>query len=111
MDKTIDTRATEFAEREYEVNEIDREALRKGYYWGAKDTMDLPLSLRLTDSERERIKGIYQEAALLSAEQHIKEMQIDVTEHPEVFYFGKRKAIESIFGKEFFNENKTDEKA
>ena len=58
---TIEEMATEFAEREYEVGEIDRDALRKGYYWGAKDTMALPLSACLTDAERERVRGIYKD--------------------------------------------------
>ena len=44
IEEMIDVRANEFAEREYEVGDIDRDALRKGYYWGAKDTMSFALS-------------------------------------------------------------------
>lgn len=33
--KDIEKAANEFADREYEYNDIDRDALYKGFYWGA----------------------------------------------------------------------------
>lgn len=32
----IEKAANEFADREYEYNDIDRDALYKGFYWGAQ---------------------------------------------------------------------------
>ncbi len=89
-DKKIDARATEFAEREYEVGEIDYDALRKGYYWGAKDTMSLPLASRLTDSEREKIIEKYGHS----------------TGNGYISASGFRLELEEIFGKELFTDNK-----
>lgn len=34
--KDIEKAANEFADREYEYNDIDRDALYKGFYWGAQ---------------------------------------------------------------------------
>lgn len=93
-DEKIDARATEFAEREYEVGEIDRDALRKGYYWGAKDTMSLPLADRLTDSEREKIRAFYNGDTF---------GELDFIE-----LISCRRVLESIFGKEIFGKEVSD---
>lgn len=49
--KDIEKAANEFADREYEYNDIDRDALYKGFYWGAQwrinsvwhDASEIPL--------------------------------------------------------------------
>lgn len=60
MDKTRREKLAEaFAEREYEIGQVDRDALYKGYYHGMKDFMSLPISDRLTEEEKEKIRTMY----------------------------------------------------
>ena len=60
MDETKREEMTEaFAEREYEIGQVDRDALYKGYYHGMRDFMSLLISDRLTEEEREKIRTIY----------------------------------------------------
>lgn len=91
MTQTIEEAAREFAEREAEVGDIDRNALHKGYYWGAKDFMSQPLAARLTDAEKEKIRKEY----------------ADMSEYPTEHDMGYtvamvRSLLERIFGKELF---------
>lgn len=39
MNKTIEEAAKEFADREYEIGQVDWDALYKGYYHGMKDAL------------------------------------------------------------------------
>lgn len=60
MDETKRKKLSEaFAEREYEIGQVDRDALYKGYYHGMKDSLSLPITDRLTDEEKEEIRTMY----------------------------------------------------
>lgn len=96
MTKTIEEAAREFAEREAEIGDIDRDALHKGYYRGAKDFMSLPLSERLTPAEKEGILKLHTRYAE------------DITKYNDEVISanceGVMHAIELIFGKEMFKK-------
>lgn len=63
MTKTIEEAAKRFANREYEIGQVDWDALYKGYYHGMKDLFAKPLSDRLTAAEKERVREKYWQAA------------------------------------------------
>lgn len=94
MTKTIEDAATVFANREYEIGQIDWDALHKGYYHGMKDLFSQPLASRLTAEEKERVRKEYWQAA---------KDWIEVGDARG--YCRTCVALESIFGAEFFKDS------
>lgn len=90
MSKTIEKAAREFADREYEVGEVDWDALYKGYCWGAKGTLSQPLADRLTTVEKERVRAYY------NGETFGKVSLIELLSY--------RRVLDGIFGEDFFKD-------
>lgn len=66
---------------------------------GAQWLMTLPLSDRLTDEEKERIKAIYSES-----QRWLNEEPNEYNSTLKVIAVGLQDRLERIFGKELFNE-------
>lgn len=104
MSKTIEEAAREYAnenmwypgETSYESDIIAMEdSFADAFKAGASHVLSLPLSQRLTDEERERVKGLHYHLTSVLAYCHPSADNIvEATIHD----------IESIFGKEFFGE-------
>lgn len=107
--KTIEEASKIFADKEYEIGQVDWDALYKGYYHGMKDLLDKPLADRLTAEEREKIRDSYIRArAFYKAENNLSK------EAPEHEYQGavwrcQMELLESIFGAEMFAEEGGEE--
>lgn len=98
--KTIEERAREHA-AELRVSAAVPVALtdiaESTYKCGAEDIMVLPLAACLTDSERERVRDYYEMAQSNSRKNFAGEDRYEQ---------GAIDVLESIFGKELFNDNK-----
>ena len=82
----------------FDCCECPADSYEDGFKAGADHILSLPLSQRLTDEERERVRRIYKELKRLCAEH-----RDSVFRWVEV-YKGKYELLESIFGKELFGE-------
>lgn len=108
MTKTIEEAAKSFANREYEIGQVDWDALYKGYYHGIKDFLAKPLRDRLTEAEKERVRKMYKEAVEGKCE--LEKMQPQNTHAKNSIAMkigvnmGRILALESIFGSDFFKE-------
>lgn len=101
MAKTIEEMAREYAKvkvGDYDYLGNEYEAYLDGNEDAVKYILSLPLSNRLTDSERERIRAEYDRYM----EQFCQTRDVMAKE----FAMGQLNAYESIFGEEFFNETK-----
>lgn len=107
MAKTIEEMAREYANEKWgsitdcpSVGVVKRDA-QQGFVAGANAVLSLPLVDRLTDSERERIRAIYHECELIEMNDN-PNLSAEIVGNAGV----KMELLESIFGKNFFNENK-----
>ena len=82
----------------FDCCECPADSYEDGFKAGADHILSLPLSQRLTDEERERVRRIYKELKRLCVEH-----RDSVFRWVEV-YKGKYELLESIFGKELFGE-------
>lgn len=105
MTKTIEELASE-----YYLNEVingdtcdDKDGWTDCFVSGAKALMQLPLSLRMTAEEKESIKGYYSEAQGWLDE---KTSFDNPNEHLRICAVAIQDRLESIFGKDFFKEDK-----
>ena len=94
----------------FHCSDTVRSIADKAFKSGANWLMQQPLSDRLTEEEKERIKAIYKrEADSMELETYrIKTAENEITKvcHESNFWQAKLKAdmLEQIFGKELFNE-------
>lgn len=115
MSKTIEEAAKEFVANYYEleeygdeVSDIEIDNSEECFIGGASHVLSLPLSQRLTDEERERIKANYADAKDIHArcvgtmcKNHIADLH---NEYNKGLNMGIIIALKHIFGKELFGE-------
>lgn len=108
MTKTIEEAAKEFADREYEIGQVDWDALYKGYYHGMKDLFAKPIRDRLTAEEKERVRKMYKEAVEGKCELEKMQPQNTYAKNSIAMRIGVNTGciltLESIFGADFFKE-------
>ena len=115
MTKTIEEAARDFVANYYdleeygdEVSDIEIDNSEECFIAGATHVLSLPLSQRLTDEERERIKANYADAKDIHArcvgtmcKNHIADLH---NEYNKGLNMGIIIALKHIFGKELFGE-------
>ena len=115
MTKKIEEAAKEFVANYYEleeygdeVSDIEIDNSEECFIAGAEHVLSLPLSQRLTDEERERIKANYADAKDIHArcvgtmcKNHIADLH---NEYNKGLNMGIIIALKHIFGKELFGE-------
>ena len=108
MTKTIEEAAREFAEENWTdfracewPKEYVTENLEYAFEEGAAHVLSLPLSQRLTDEEREKMRKMYSEAQSWLDE---KPTLDGCNSYLRVCAVAIQSRLESIFGKELFGE-------
>ena len=82
----------------FDCCECPADSYEDGFKDGASHVMSLPLSSRLTDEEKERVRRIYE------ADKRLCEEAKDSVFRWSEIYKGRYKLLESIFGADFFKE-------
>lgn len=119
MTKTIEEAAREYAnenmwypgETSYESDIIAMEdSFADAFKAGATHVLSLPLSQRLTDEERERVRKMYKDELEMAQHFHAKaKASNDVSCRQHYYglrepYISRMKLLQRIFGKELFGE-------
>ena len=107
MTKTIEEEIRTYAQM-CSVDEAGYVAIEKAIQFGIELHKSLPLSQRLTDEERERVRKLYIDAndklkICLNAMNHNQISELD-NEYKKGINMGLILALKHIFGKEFFGE-------
>lgn len=99
MNKAIEEAAREFMETApiEAVSPYYEEDMIEMFRGGTAHLLSLPLSQRLTDEERERVRDAYNEAVEIRK-------NADPMGSRFAFWDARKELLESIFGKEFFRE-------
>ena len=115
MTKTIEEAAKDFVANYYELEEygdeisdVEIDNSEECFIAGAEHVFSLPLSQRLTDEERERVRKLYIDAndklkICLNAMNHNQISELD-NEYKKGINMGLILALKYIFGKELFGE-------
>ncbi len=115
MTKTIEEAARDFVANYYEleeygdeVSDIEIDNSEECFIGGANYILSLPLSQRLTDEERERVRKLYIDAndklkSCLNAMSYNQISELD-NEYKKGINMGLILALKYIFGKELFGE-------
>ena len=117
MSKTIEEAAREFVANYYEleeygdeVSDIEFDNSEECFIGGANYVLSQPLSQRLTDEERERVRKMYKDELEMAQYFHAKaKASNDVSCRQHYYglrepYISRCKLLQRIFGKELFGE-------
>ncbi|MDE5903461.1 MAG: hypothetical protein K2H21_09635 [Muribaculaceae bacterium] len=116
MTKTIEEAAREFMETApiAAVSPYYEEDMIEMFRGGTAHALSLPLSQRLTDEERERVRKMYKDELEMAQLFHARAKasnDVSCKHHYYVLrepYIARMKLLLRIFGKEFFEENETE---
>lgn len=75
------------------------ERFKKGFIKGTDWLMQQPLSERLSEAEREKIKAFYSEASMFAEGEDVNEIE------PLSHYFGRKLQLEMVLGTDLFKRN------
>lgn len=115
MSKAIEEAAKDFVANYYELEEygdeisdVEIDNSEECFIAGAEHVLSLPLSQRLTDEERERVRKLYIDAndklkICLNAMSYNQISELD-NEYKKGINMGLILALKHIFGKELFGE-------